>query len=39
MDYIDWMIAKLIGVCVLAFIYNFWRAATGQEDQQEQRDK
>lgn len=42
MDYIEWMLWKLAILCAIAFVWNFWRGATGrldQEGQQEQRDR
>ena len=42
MEFTDWMLWKLGGLALIAFLYNFWRAATdreNQEDRQERRDK
>ena len=42
MDFIDWMLLKLGVLGVIAFAYNFWRAATGRSDSEDppgRRDK
>jgi hypothetical protein len=31
MDYTDYLLWKLIGMCVLAGIYNFWKGFTGRK--------
>lgn len=39
MEFTDWMLWKLIAMCVLAFAYNFWKELKYPKDQQVQRDK
>jgi len=29
-DYTDWLIFKFVGVCVVVFVYNFWKGITGR---------
>jgi hypothetical protein len=39
MDFTDYMLWKLVGICVLAFLWNFFRALIGKSPQQDQSDK